>query len=610
MQRLVGAIVLVFAGCSGPDTIPNSTGKIVLPSEGPRWQWHEVEVGRPTALRFVRAPDGLVITSHDGLAGDVIHQIVMLRDGSIAFATNAGLSIWNGREIASYTGPWFNSAEERIIAGNSGLPGNNIHDLAIDRLGRLWIATSEGVCRIDENKMKILSVETPRRAKGPSPPLGDVQAIFVMADGRVILGSRRSGITIVDPLTDTAKTIYCDDDLNHCVSGIAEDSAGTIWFAVSGLGVLAYDSQLLRIFDPFNSPRWVLDKNIRSICIAPDKSLWLGFGSGSGLARVSPDGKVDRFTSADALPGSIVWRLSVDRSGAVWALTHEGAAVYRGKWRYPVLPSGFFRGGGCVFQDWKGGYWLGGIGAISVAMPEMGAVNPREAAITQFKRRVEERYPEVPEPALRSRFGAARDSAGNIIGYEAGHLLSYDGKTWQDITDILDEHEVWNLQADKKGRVWVCTGGAGLIGIQGKKVERFNDVPTHSKSCVYGIAEGPSGELYVGTQYGLWRLKGEQWDDLSGPANQIMQVTQLVVDQRGRVWVLDPNYGLFVYNEKEFTPLCNSPPLLGKTVTRLTLTRDGGVETEAVDRSQNPAVTGTYRWVHDTPILRPDETKK
>ena len=261
-------------------------------------------------------------------------------------------------------------------------------------------------------------------------------------------------------------------------------------------------------------------------------------------------------------------------------------------------------------EDQAGGFWIGGAGALHSAKIRLIAGNPRVTRITDLQRRIEQRYPALPEMNIGSDSRVARDSVGQIVGYESGQLLCYNGKHWRDLTPLLNGSEVWNLQTDKQGRVWVCTGGAGLIGIQGKTIQRYNDDPDHAKSCIYRIAEASNGDLYVGTQYGLWRLKGQMWEDLSGPQNQIMQAIQMVVDGQDRVWVVDPNFGIFVYCRNAFTQLSRTAQLKGKDVCALRLTSQGNVEADTIDHSQNPAVSATYRWLPHTALLMPELVKK
>lgn len=587
-----------------------SGGRSLRLSDDAAWLWHTVDAGKPTIVKFGGITDSSPIDLRKGQMSPWVNSVRELADGRLTFATGSGLCLWDGTHMATYTGPSFDPALRESIAGNSGLPGNCIHDIVQDRVGRLWVATDKGVCRIDGQSWQTLT-----------PPagfisffnafneLGDVWAEFVAADGRIFLGSRDSGITIVDAKGVTARTLYSDGETNDWITAIAEDSAGRIWFGVVGSGVLCYDGKSLRRFDHSNSPRWIVDEDIRALCIGADDSLWIG--STSGLSRVCPDGVIQRFTTVEGLPGNMVWHLATDRSGAVWAITDQGIAIYKHGWKYADLrnlPSEMFAAFGCVYQDRAGGFWIGGAEVVHVANVRLIAGNPRDTRITDFEQRVEREYPALPQGNSAADWYAARDSTGQIIGYESGHLLSFDGKSWQDLSPLLNRCGVWNLQADKEGRVWVCTGGAGLIGIQGKAVQRYNDDPDSAKSCIYTIGEASNGDLYVGTQYGLWRLKGTKWEDLGAPP--FMQATHLVIDGQDRVWVVDPTMGLLVYQANSFTRLSHSFPLWGKDVSGLRLTAEGNIEVDTIDHSQDPAAMATYRWLPHTPLAYPERVKK
>jgi ligand-binding sensor domain-containing protein len=463
------------------------------------------------------------------------------------------------------------------------------------------VATSGGVCRLKGPYCRRLTASL-----GLCSELTDVQKVFVASDGRIVLGSRQSGITLIDPKTNTARTIRHDNDVNHWINAIAEDSAGRLWFSDRGLGVLCLEGESLRLFNHKNSPAWLPDTDFYGpLCVGTDDSLWIG--TESGLNRVCPDGTVQHFSAADVLPGNFIWNLSTDRFGAVWVVTDQGVAVYQHGWKYPKLPAEMFRGGGCVADDPSGGYWFGGFKTMHIANLQMVTGNPRETRLANFKRAIEQRYPKVPEKREGSTTFAAADSTGQIIGYESNRLLSFDGEKWDDLTALLHGTEAWNMLADKRGRVWVCTGGEGLIGIQGKRIERFNNQPSSSIGCVYNVAEASNGDLYIGTQRGLWRLRGQICEDLSTPQNEYMQATQLVVDANDRVWILDPNVGLIVYQEPLFLKMRHAVrSLWDKRVTNLAMTTDGHVEVEVTSHSGGQEVSETYRWGRDTPVEAPE----
>jgi ligand-binding sensor domain-containing protein len=579
-----------------------SGGKLLSLTDGPYWNLHSTTPVNPTFGKLPDSTDSSLIDARTGLAGYSIQHILELSDGRVAFATNSGLSFWDGHRVANYTEHPFDSLR------------NSIQDVEQDSKGRLWVATPSGVCLINGNSWQSFSAggtgqfvnQSPGSSKIELPTafaLSDVSKVFTGAAGQVVLGSRCSGITLVGPNGDTAKTIYHDDDINHCISAISADSTGKLWLADRRVGLLCYDGHSLRVFDHSNSSELIPDDDVSTLCVGYDDSLW--FASTSGLIRLRPDGVIDRFTAGDVLPGKFISQVFVDRSGAVWVMTDQGAAVYRNGWAYPVLPTELLLWCELITMDHAGRIWIGGKGAMRISNVQMVSKNPRETRIAEFKQKVEQRYPALPDLVAASKSRAARDSTGQIVAYESGRFFCYDGKNWRDMTSLLHGCDVWNLQSDKQGRVWVCTGGAGLIGIRGKEIERYNDDPEHSKSCIYNVAEASNGDLYVGTQYGLWRLKGKAWQDLSQSTNEIPQAIRVVVDRQDRVWVEDANFGVFVFENEAFTHLEEFSKLRGKEMQDLRLTPQGNIEVDAIDELKKPATIQTYRWLAGTPLLQP-----
>ena len=74
-------------------------------------------------------------TRRDGLAGDIVYQVLVASDGVLWFGTNGGVSRFDGRHWRNYrTG--------------DGLPGSNVYALAEDPNGNIWAGTRGGVAMI------------------------------------------------------------------------------------------------------------------------------------------------------------------------------------------------------------------------------------------------------------------------------------------------------------------------------------------------------------------------------------------------------------------------------------------------------------------------------
>jgi len=362
--------------------------------------WTNVDAGKPAEFAFRPQPgvEHLRLSTAEGLGGDDVGTIAELSERRMAFGSRGGLSIWDGSRIRTFTGPSY-SPRGGQSNGNSGLPSNDIQDLLFDKRGRLWVATSFGVCRIDGTHWRSLGNPDHgfQSARGLDASC-DTEKLFEASDGSIVVGGRCATIRLIDQKTDKPKLLHGDQDMNHWVTGIAQDAQHHLWFSILGVGVLRYDG-------------------------------------------------------------------------------------------------------------------------------------------------------------------------------------------------------VHVLYADSKGTVWVATSGEGLIGLDpGGAVRRYNNDLASAKSVIYCLVETPDGMLYAGTQQGVYRLRGQNWEHLD---SDLFQVGQMVVDHRSRVWMLEVTYSkVYVYDGQRFrevkeqTDLANEPIEWGS----LRLDGSGGVLVDVLAQPVRNLPRRTFRW--------------
>ena len=79
--------------------------------------------------------------TRDGLAGSTVYDVVQDKDGFIWFATENGLSRFDGKYFKNYT-------------VKDGLPDNEVLTLFADSKGRVWMGTfSKQLCYISKGKI-------------------------------------------------------------------------------------------------------------------------------------------------------------------------------------------------------------------------------------------------------------------------------------------------------------------------------------------------------------------------------------------------------------------------------------------------------------------------
>jgi diguanylate cyclase (GGDEF)-like protein len=297
------------------------------------------------------------------LAGNYVRSLLAASDGRLWAGTfSGGLSVFDPR------------TETFTRFGRESLGYDRVEGLAEDGGGRVWIATTAGLDRLDPRTNKVAhfrhDANDPRsiaddRVRGllvdhegrlwvgtrgglqrwlgegrgferVAPELAGqyVTRLFEDSGGRIWIGTEESGAAVLDPrgvLTRFAPRPADPNGLSHYwVYGFAEAVPGEIWIATFGGGIDVVDSASLTIIDRLrNDP--VLDDTIgadRVGALFRDRSglVWVGTW-GEGLAFHDPRTRAFRSlrfspNRPDGLTHPSVVRALEMRDGRIWAGTN------------------------------------------------------------------------------------------------------------------------------------------------------------------------------------------------------------------------------------------------------------------------------------------------
>jgi ligand-binding sensor domain-containing protein len=229
-------------------------------------------------------------TTADGLAQNSVNRIVRDSRGFLWFCTDEGLSRFDGYTFTNYT-----TAD--------GLPHPIVRSLLETRGGVYWVGTYYGVCRFNPKGRPASSGTEPGTQRTPD-------------DGRQ---------TTDDPMFVLYRPE--DDSKTGTVNMLFEDRAGVIWVGAGrGLYRLEHTNGewTLRVAE-IGLPREV-ENDMRVRALAEDRQGALWVGAGSGLYRRWPDGRTERYTTEQGLPGNEVRAVLMDADGQMWVGTREGLA--------------------------------------------------------------------------------------------------------------------------------------------------------------------------------------------------------------------------------------------------------------------------------------------
>ena len=443
------------------------------------------------------------LSTEDGLPSEFVHDVVQDKRGYIWFATQAGLSRFDGHDVRIY---------EHRSEDPGSLSDSFVWSLHVDKDGVLWIGTNRGV-----NTYDAATDSFNRRPLGNSVPTVRVRKITQDDSGRLWIGSVKSGLIGVDAATGTVDTYTHDPKQpgslpNDQVIDILEDRHGELWVGTDGGGLARFDPAT-NSFEIFrNEPGELFslsDDSIRSVYEDGDGRLWIGTARG-GLNRF--EGATGRFIRYEHDPD-------------------EPDSLGSGQ-----IPS--------IYEDTNGTLWVGTENGLSEWRPEIdGFVTYR-------------RDPADRKSLINNRVNRIMQDASGVLwlathgGVSAWNYISDTFLHYGTANDFLQSDVVTSIAETKNGRLWVGTYGGGLSRIDPETGEahHYRHDPSDAMSLpddrVMTVHVDWADTVWVGTRHaGLGRLNKDGTfthfrsdpDDertLSGNA-----VTRIFSEQDGTLWV-------------------------------------------------------------------------
>jgi PAS domain S-box-containing protein len=258
-----------------------------------------------------RLEDGQLVqaTESGPLRNTLIRDIEEDRDGNLWVATSgAGLFRLTGNR-------WEQLSVEH------GLPSDDLHVLAIDDRGDLWVGTGAGLALVYEGDVLPIT---------PAEGLSSAVTLPIMEDrgGRLWVGTFNGGVTRIDG--DETTVLGVADGLPHdVVLSLAEDATGRVWIGTRG-GIAIFDRD--RVTGP--PPGVPSSESVLALLYGRRGMMWVG--TTNGVYAIG-DGNVRFFGPAEGLVNPWVLSLYEARDGSLLVGTQGGGAyTIRGTRVYPV----------------------------------------------------------------------------------------------------------------------------------------------------------------------------------------------------------------------------------------------------------------------------------
>ncbi|NUO77110.1 MAG: EAL domain-containing protein [Lysobacter sp.] len=327
-----------------------------------------VALADPRGSRFSYVLDLDSGQPRNAAADDSMRALIQDQDGAL----------WLGSDNARLLR--YDLQEDRF-EDYTALTGAGVRTMAFGRAdrGRLWLATSDGLRRLDPVARTIERIDL-----GPYSGYA-LRSLLVARDGRLWLGSSGHGALRYDPASgEIVQYDYREGDLkglsHPVVHAMLQDRAGRIWFGTGdGLDLLEPDSGRMRHYrhradDPSSLP----GNLVRALHQSVDGTVWVG--GHAGLSRAIERGGDIRFAHPLAAamndrPVPVVFTIAEAPNGRLWLGTDAGIV------RFDIAPGWVRRygladglqdlefNGGAVTELRDGRLVFGGVRGLNLFSP-------------------------------------------------------------------------------------------------------------------------------------------------------------------------------------------------------------------------------------------------
>lgn len=248
---------------------------------------------------------------------------------------------------------WANYTKENV-----GLPGNRIQDIYAHPDGTIWLATFNGVARLNGREKEACNLDNGCTLENTGLPSDTVYEITMDSDGLMWFATK-GGAASYNGLEWTEYTVSNSGLPVNFVKNIAEDSKGSMWFGTVGGGVAKYDGSSWITYNTGNSGLPSVDINY--LAIDNGDTVWVA--TDNGIAKFNGSTWIVYNELNSGIPVNKTLVIEIDRSGNKW-FGHSNGTVTKfdgTNWtnfnssNSTVLKDGFVNE---IMEDYDGSIWI------------------------------------------------------------------------------------------------------------------------------------------------------------------------------------------------------------------------------------------------------------
>jgi signal transduction histidine kinase/ligand-binding sensor domain-containing protein len=414
-------------------------------------------------------------------------------------------------------------------SNEQGLPHKTVRSVLQTRDGYIWAATSDGLARFDGVRFTVFNTANSGGLKS-----NRLASLAETADGSLWISSETSGLFRFRGGEFSSVSIV-DGLPSDVIFSIRAERAANRLTILTSKGIAVWQDEKIVSVELLPEPptpyAWMFD-NTGAFCVKEN----------GVVRRRTGGGEIVEYKLPEDLPDTILTRVYVDRTGAVWIAVFHRPSPGKAKLY--------------VFKN----------NQVSVFTERDGLPN---AALHQI---------------LEDSWGGVWMALGR---FEEGGLVKFENGKFRPFTkeDGFYGLGVFGLTEDREGGIWAAVSDNGLARITPRFITSLtSDNGGLSSDNVYPLYEDPDGVIWSGAwrvgkerNGGIDRLENGIFKHFAG-VNEIasLSATALFKDREGVLWI-GALGSLTSYENGKFTKYLKENNSPHATVSAITQTRDGTI---------------------------------
>lgn len=421
----------------------------------------------------------------DGLPDAAISAITQTNNGFIYFATENGISRFDGKETINYS-------------TSDGLLDNNVNTIVSYKKNGLLIGTHSGLVAFDGNKFINFQEQN-----GLSNNL--VHTIF--NNGKEYLIGTNGGISIFSE-GKVRSDFYSGFFDSLRINAFIIDTSKTLYIATNK-----------GLFKILNGTVHTVKKDIvaKSLLASSDGTLFCGTRNGLYEMKNNLLQRVKRFKKLN------IYALFEDNSKRIWLGTNKGIFNILGSYTKSYVSSDAFLGNRCysIFQDRELNLWFGS---------EQG-VNLYDNGLFQLYNR---------RNGVKSTVWAIYQTKREYfwIGTDGNGVLELRDNEFVEVPVLKKlPKTIWNIFEDSNNNVWFATNKGAAKLYDENKIEFYNKNSGFKDDMVIEIFEDKKHNIWLSTfESGIYKYDGKKFTNIILPNGGHLPTYNMIEDSDNSLW--------------------------------------------------------------------------